>query len=614
MRTFQNPVKYIDGKPHTNPDPYVMKWCGKYYCYSTNERGVSISESEDLTLWEHKGYAICEPEYQNYWAPAVLYHNGLFYMYYSNETAGETELHREFLKLAVSASPTGPFVHTKTFFDKFSIDAHPVVWNGEVYLFYSTNDIAGNADKYAGTCILVDRLVEMDVLAGSPVAAVTPSLPEEIYCANRFGDGRDWHTIEGASFVEKQDKCYLLYSANAYVNETYYVGFASADKKKSFLDMKWEKYPDRYTFHPLLHGNSAVEGTGHNTVARAPNLVDDWIIYHGRDALTPIIKGAEQRVMRMDPMYCNGECLITNGPSSDYQDAPSLPEIKIEYSQIQAVRLVCDAGNFYIAEASIKPRISPDGAKYGVLLNYCDEANYIEAQFHSGLNSVTIIVREHGIRYELSTTALSKDYNHFVVHCIGMHKQYDRYTLEIDFEYSIQFQCSMPNGEIGFIPHYTMLEVWGFAKTAHCSLWKKDLLYLNRIYSIEPGALLDQKGLVPGGSGSIKLVREEFAEHDYTEEFLFEAMGTDNEITVVFCCEDTSRHEQVSLTGMKGSFNVRYAWFQGKGWSLSDGTVKIFPSGYSRVTSVEIKLKNIRTTGYQQTGRTQKCYVKSKNV
>ena len=80
-KTFCNPVKFSDEKRHTNPDPFILRWCGKYYCYATDESGVKVSVSKDLVNWEYKGYAIREEGYKDYWAPSVLYWNGTFYMY-----------------------------------------------------------------------------------------------------------------------------------------------------------------------------------------------------------------------------------------------------------------------------------------------------------------------------------------------------------------------------------------------------------------------------------------------------------------------------------------------------------------------------------------------------
>lgn len=139
-REYCNPVPFSDGKRHTNPDPYILSWCGKYYCYASDEFGVKVSVSEDLVRWHFEGYALREEEYRDYWAPAVFYDNGTFYMYYSNVPSGCGDCHQEWLKLAVSENPVCGFRYRKTFFNKFSIDAHPVLWNGKLEMFYSVND------------------------------------------------------------------------------------------------------------------------------------------------------------------------------------------------------------------------------------------------------------------------------------------------------------------------------------------------------------------------------------------------------------------------------------------------------------------------------------------
>ena len=79
---YCNPVPFSDGKRHTNPDPFVMRWCGTYYCYAPDSDGVKVSISEDLVHWEYKGYAIKEPDKRDYWAPSVFYWNGVFYMFF----------------------------------------------------------------------------------------------------------------------------------------------------------------------------------------------------------------------------------------------------------------------------------------------------------------------------------------------------------------------------------------------------------------------------------------------------------------------------------------------------------------------------------------------------
>ena len=45
-RTYTNPVPYADGKSHTAPDPFVLKYRDLYYCYATDEHGILVSKRE----------------------------------------------------------------------------------------------------------------------------------------------------------------------------------------------------------------------------------------------------------------------------------------------------------------------------------------------------------------------------------------------------------------------------------------------------------------------------------------------------------------------------------------------------------------------------------------
>lgn len=66
-------------------------------------------------------------------------------------------------------------------------------------MFYSVNDWIGTDEKIAGTCILVDEMLSPEQFAGRPKAVILPGIEQEIFARNRFGDGRDWYTIEGAA-------------------------------------------------------------------------------------------------------------------------------------------------------------------------------------------------------------------------------------------------------------------------------------------------------------------------------------------------------------------------------------------------------------------------------
>lgn len=323
---YQNPLRYVDGQEHTNPDPFGFQYRGRYYCVATDERGVKGSWSDDLVLWHDAGYILQITGRSNYWAPCVTYAEGHFYMYFSCAPQDSSDPHDEHLMVATATDPMGPYRYQHTFFDSFSIDPHVVRGDdGNYYMFYSTNDQASADERFIGTSIFVDKLDSFEALEGKPRPVVFPSLPEEMFEENRFGDGRDWYTVEGASYFRRRNRAYVTYSGNAYIRENYFVGYSRALIDGAINELEWTKYPSATKHAALIKRSDAVEGTGHNSIVVGPNLVDSWILYHGRDAADELDFDREQRTMRMDPLYFDGDKLDTPAPTALPCLAPAAP-------------------------------------------------------------------------------------------------------------------------------------------------------------------------------------------------------------------------------------------------------------------------------------------------
>lgn len=371
--TFCNPVPFADGKPHTNPDPFVLRWCGAYYCYATDENGVLVSSSADLVHWTAHGYALRQPEHRNFWAPAVLYHNGVFSLYYSHEP-------REILQLATSRDPLGPFVWQAQLSELFSIDAHPVVWQGERYLFYASDEWMGCEEERPGTSILLDRLLPDGRPEGRPVPVLLPDSDSEIFARSRFGDGRHWHTLEGPCFLPGEKHSFLLYSANCYTSENYYVHYAVAENQKDLRDMVWHKQGSLRALFPLLRRSRTVEGTGHNTVATAPDLVHWWMVYHGRPVGEPVFPGEEQRQMYLAPLQRNGQTLWTPMPTHEPQAVPQQPGYYCAEQRLAPQQRwdICDLPQTVRMETWFHPQSRHTGVKFSLYLAAQDEQNVLE--------------------------------------------------------------------------------------------------------------------------------------------------------------------------------------------------------------------------------------------
>lgn len=528
---FCNPVPFKDGKRHTNPDPYVMRWCGQYYCYATDEDGVKISRSDNLVDWEFVGYGIKDPKYTDFWAPSVLYWNGKFYMYYSNREKEDTGDDGEWLKLAVSDSPIGPFIWKKTFFDKFSIDSHPVIWNGKLYMFYSVNDWIGADEKVAGTIIVLDEMLSPEEFAGNPIPVLLPSLEQEIFAKNRYGDGRDWYTLEGAAVVTHGNQSFLTYSANAYVNVDYFVGTAVAPVKENLSDMTWKKYPSEEEWVPLLKKNEKVEGTGHNTIVKAPNMVDDWIVYHGRMAEEELIPGLEQREMRIDPLYFNGMQMVCDGPSYDFKGRPAMPEFSVKDKYIEQEMWLTTADRFYRAEYWISAELKEIGCKYEIYLAWKDAANYVKLRMETGKSCVNVIQCSNMVERILISEKIEKGYKYSVPHLITVDRKENCYTIELDNKYVVTALADM-TGEtaapckIGIKPFFTKLHLHSFALTEMMDLQGEQLIHMADNYVFLKPVCVDASGLT--GKQSCMELLSKGCMGDYTEEIQLQPVKKEN--------------------------------------------------------------------------------------
>ncbi len=274
-------MKIIDIKGMFQADPYVIKFRDKFYMYCTGKEGVPFYVSDRIDGgWRFGGTALTIEGMKEYWAPAVLEKNGKFYMYVSAMPLNSFDVHEQALKVAVADSPEGPFAYACDLLPPFSIDAHVVENSEGMFLFYSANSFEG--DKI-GTYILVDRMKDPFTAEGRPKAVALPTLQQEMFQKNRFKEGQDWYTLEGAFYFKKDGVHYCMYSGNCYMKESYFIGYCfSRDASDKLNEIDFIKYPADGTFCPLIASDENEQSTGHNSVIEVDGCL--YAVYHGRDA------------------------------------------------------------------------------------------------------------------------------------------------------------------------------------------------------------------------------------------------------------------------------------------------------------------------------------------
>jgi len=266
--TFMNPVLDRDF-----PDPDVLQVGDVYYAYATNALGmnVQVARSTDLVTWEFLYEAMpgrpawSVPSFGYVWAPEVTTFDGETFLMYFVARFDDGAGGRQCLGMATSPVPEGPFT---------PLDEAPIVCqleqggsidpsvfvdvDGAPYLLWK-ND--GNAIGEPTWVYIQPLSADGLTLEGQPTALITADQPWE-------------GTLVEAPILWLHDGQYVLfYSANAYGDARYAVGYARSDS----LLGPYEK-PEA----PMLETsipNGIVGPGGQDVVTDAEGA--DWLLLHG---------------------------------------------------------------------------------------------------------------------------------------------------------------------------------------------------------------------------------------------------------------------------------------------------------------------------------------------
>jgi beta-xylosidase len=309
---FVNPVIDIDF-----PDPHVVRFEDTYYAYAT---GFRYSISPDLVDWEHPRILELRSPWtsRDLWAPEVAETSAGYVLYYTGRSALATpvgELPAQCVGRAVAETPEGPFIDELTEpwlcqpDEGGTIDASPFVdADGTRWLLY----------KNDGNCC--DRPVRIWIQALSDDGLTLMREPIDLGIeADKRWEGA---VIEAPTLWLDDGTYYLFYSANAYYDASYAVGYATADVVTGPYVEAEENPILHATFEDLLEERSLVAaGPGHQSIV-ADGEGALWMAYH---AWTKTAIGYERggnRTMWIDELTFSDGRPVVDGPDATPQEAP----------------------------------------------------------------------------------------------------------------------------------------------------------------------------------------------------------------------------------------------------------------------------------------------------
>lgn len=337
-------------------DPHVIEYDGKYYLYATNanENGdcsyLQVWSSTNLTNRTHEGMCYQPPRnswcIDGLWAPEVIEHNGLFYLYYCGWSL-RNGLHE--LGVAISETPVGPFIDfygvndNGVKVDKNGsalpldldgdgrndpvIDASPFIdEDGTPYLYFVQDQkLDPREGKYFSTIYVAELNEDM---VSIKYDTITKLIRADQEWEMESSSTSLWN--EAPFVYQKNGIYYLFYSANFYQDRAYCLGLATSMSplgpfvKQDKPILKAQEYWDYVT------------GTGHNSIFTSPDGKETFITYHSHK---DTIIGGGERLIKFDRIYFNDGKVHINGPtispqllpsgSSEYYNITSDAEIKV---------------------------------------------------------------------------------------------------------------------------------------------------------------------------------------------------------------------------------------------------------------------------------------------
>lgn len=359
---YNNYVEFYDGDGDVYDigDPFVFRFDGKYYLYTSlngdkKKTGkIPCWSSENLVDWQWEGWAYdpksSSESSETYiaFAPEVVYYKGWFYMCESRRGQGHY-----FFR---SDKPQGPYTKISENLGMGIDGSFHLAADGKLY-FLSAENVYANR-----VCWFEIDFIEEN---GEPKVVVDPTAYHIIDDAYESG----W--TEGPGVFARNGYEYLTYAANHVDAPQYRVAYSYAKNAIVFGDAENLNSPwDNVTLvstgidNPAVPGyasktgNTAVtdyRGLGHSSNVVGPNLDSIYTAYHNAGRINYRNENDNTggtRKFNVTQYFTNEGYLLTNGLGNYTRTKPEMPDYSA--SALSDGKSTESTGNVFTAEISFR--------------------------------------------------------------------------------------------------------------------------------------------------------------------------------------------------------------------------------------------------------------------
>ena len=459
MDTYFNYIELFDdkGKVYYIGDPFVMRYNGKYYLYTSCttghlSHGIPCWVSDNMIDWTFSRWAYGNGTEGSggdltftAYAPEIVFYRGYFYMCEAPNGQGHRILRSE--------NPDGPFELVSDNLGEGIDGSFWVDSNDNLYLLAAVPGFAAQ-----GTIFAIPLTVGADgrVTKGQRKAVDTAELGSWTEGPEQFErDGYKYFTYTGNHVNSADYRMGYSYTTNA----SLFAGLKTVDNK-IFLISTGDDLPYEgggYGSTAAYETISTYRGTGHSSNVYGPNLDSVFVAYHtaNRKDHTGASAGSSRRY-NITQMFTNQSYLTVNGLCTYDTPKPAMPTFTANGAEDLSL-----SGGYYLTEKSTEAvftaelNLTLQNGKGSVVVGYDSNGNYTEVSIDG--TSLTVNKVSGGAKTQLASATIAESNFDGALHTVKVVNGYGKSEIWYDHVNRARLTSSVAGaGKIGVVSGVTI--------------------------------------------------------------------------------------------------------------------------------------------------------------